>query len=167
METALSSPPAELSTEPQSPSTEVLGCVIYTAGGTNLIFSDTDDVDEVAAALEILRGIQVDRHRVVVCDATPFGHPVSMAYHELGRQCVQRGNADIVITFGRGRHDVALAARDAGLPLDKVVACCDATTAGDVVVELLSEGDTALLLGFNQQHSEAIQARLADSVPAS
>ena len=160
MQTTLRRAPQDRDCDREGTDVEVLGCEFCCTGGADLIFADATNSDELIAALEILRGFEVAGRRVVVCDATSFDHSRKMAFHELGREFVSRGQANLVITFGRGRHEVALAARDAGLATADVIACCDASSAGDVVLERLAPGDTALLLGIQERQSKALEERL-------
>ena len=61
---------------------------------------------------------------------------------------------------GNGGRDLAVGARDAGLPLGRVVVCRDEATARNVLGDSIHAGDTVLALGVNMEACQRLADRL-------
>ena len=66
----------------------------------------------------------------------------------------------MVIMCGHGGRDAALGARDAGLPLGRVVVCRDDATARNVLGDSVIAGDAVLALGINVDGAQRLADRL-------
>lgn len=127
--------------------TVVQGRVIA-ADGVSLMHVEAGRWQQIADALKLLRGFRATSRRVVLCDGSALeadGREISFA--DLGRAMVEAGNAELLICTGTGGRQVALAARDAGLPLSAVIVCSDTLSAGKVLLDRLLPGDMVLLVG--------------------
>jgi hypothetical protein len=66
----------------------------------------------------------------------------------------------MVVVYGFGARDLALAARDAGLPIGRVVVCRDEATARNVLGDSINAGDAVLALGIPADSCYKLAERL-------
>jgi len=114
--------------------------------GVSLVHATGRGLDELAAALEILRGFRATGRRVVLCDTSTL-----TPGRQTGRSLVEKGTAQAVVSCGTHGRDLAIGARDAGLDLGSVVVCRDVKAACEALVNQLGPGDTVLLWGVDQE----------------
>ncbi len=99
------------------------------------------------AALKSLRDFRAVRRRVVWCNPSDLTRTPNADLRVWGRKLVDLGHADMVIACGIGARELAIAARDAGLSIGRVVVCTDDATARNVLTDSIVAGDTILALG--------------------
>lgn len=113
------------------------------------------------AALDSLRQFRAAGRRVIWCDATELADSPHVDLHAWGARFVEDGQADAVIVSGHGARELATAARDAGLPVGRVVVCSDDPTARNLLNDSLIPGDTVLALGISAASCDKLAERLA------
>ena len=131
--------------------------VINTPGAT-ILHAPHTTAAAADVALKSLRGFKAARRRVVWCntsDLARHGDP-----HEWGEKLVASGGADMVVVCGGGAREMALAARDCGLPLGRVVVCRDEATARNVLGDSIAAGDAVLALAVDAQSCQRLAERL-------
>jgi len=135
--------------------THALSARLIAVEGISLIHVNGTTRDEIASALELLRGFRATGRRIVLCDTASM-----VAGRQLGRELVEGGNASTVVTCGAHGRDLAIGARDAGLDLSSVVVCRDAFAASEVLSCRLAPGDTVLMWGVGAKACELLVAGL-------
>lgn len=125
--------------------------------GMTLLCSTTTSRSEISSALELLRGFRATGRRIVLCDTTQL-----VAGKQLGREVVESGGANLLVSCGISGREVGIGARDAGLKLANVVVCSKATAAGQVLRKQLVPGDTLLLLGIDNKTCDKLASMLED-----
>ena len=113
--------------------------------GMTLLCASSTSRDETSAALDLLRGFRATGRRVVLCDTTPL-----VVGKQFGREVVETGDVDLLITCGISGREVGIGARDAGLPLASVVVCSKPAAGSQVLANQTAPGDTVLLLGMDR-----------------
>lgn len=111
-------------------------------------------------ALKNLRDFRAVRRRVVWCNPTELSRIPNADLRAWGRKLVDLGHADMVIACGTGARDVAIAARDAGLSIGRVVVCTDDATARNVLTDSIVAGDTILALGTTSESCYKLAERM-------
>ena len=66
----------------------------------------------------------------------------------------------MVVAHGAGARELAIAARDAGLALGRVVVCTDEITARNVLGDSIMDGDAILALGIPAESCYKLAERL-------
>jgi hypothetical protein len=66
----------------------------------------------------------------------------------------------MVIACGSGARELAVAARDAGLSISRVVVCTDDATARNLLTDSIVAGDTILALGATSESCYKLAERL-------
>jgi len=112
--------------------------------GITLLCANATSRQETAAALELLRGFRATGRRVVLCDTSRL-----VVGKQFGHEVVESGAAQILVSCGISGREVGIGARDAGLDLASVVVCSKPLACGQVLANLLTPGDTVLLLGID------------------
>ena len=112
------------------------------------------------AALKTLRDFRAVRRRVVWCNSTELSRIPSADLRAWGRKLVELGHADLVVACGTGARDLAIAARDAGLSIGRVVVCTDDATARNVLTDSIVAGDTILALGTSSESCYKLAERM-------
>jgi len=83
---------------------------------------------------------------------------------------VEQGGAELVVVCGTGGRDLAVGARDAGLPLGRVVVCRDEATARNVLGDSIAAEDAVLVLGIAtdgcQRLADRLESRFAKNLSA-
>jgi hypothetical protein len=111
------------------------------------------------AALLSLRGLKGARRRVVWCNSTQMVRtPVES--RSWGQKLVDQGGANMVVVCGAGAREIAVAARDAGLPIGRVVVCRDDATARNVLGDSIAPGDALLALSVDADSCQHLAERL-------
>jgi hypothetical protein len=132
--------------------------VINTPGAT-IFHTPQSTANAADAALKTLRGFKAARRRVVWCNATDLTRNTSDP-GKWGQRLVDQGGADMVVVCGVGAREIAIAARDAGLPLGRVVVCRDDATARNVLGDSMTPGDAVLALAVDAQSCQRLAERL-------
>lgn len=112
------------------------------------------------AALKTLRDSRAVRRRVVWCNPTELSRTPNADLRAWGRKLVDLGHADMVVACGVGARDLAIAARDAGLSIGRVVVCTDDATARNVLTDSIVAGDTILALGTSAESCYKLAERM-------
>lgn len=148
---AIGLPPLPLAAEP---------AVLVTVSGATLLHTPCCTPASAEAALKSLRGFRAFGRRVVWCNATELANTPRVDLRSWGRRFVELGNAQMVVLSGTGARDIAIAARDAGLPIGRVVVCVDDATARNVLGDSINAGDTVLALGIAADNCYKLATRL-------
>ena len=119
--------------------------------GVTLLCAKNMSRIESAGALKLLRGFRATGRRVVLCDTTHMA-----VGRQLGREAVESGAAQMLISCGISGREVGIGARDAGLDLSSVVVCSNPLSGGQVLVNQLRYDDTVLLLGVDDETCDEI-----------
>ena len=141
--------------------THALSARLIAVQGISLIHVNGSTREEISSALELLRGFRATGRRIVMCDTATL-----VAGRQLGRELVDAGTADTVITSGSSGRDLAIGARDAGLDLSNVVVCRDTTAASEVLTCRLVPGDTVLIWGVEPQVCDRLVTVLEKRYPS-
>lgn len=112
------------------------------------------------AALKSLRGFKTARRRIVWCNSTELVRTANQYAVDWGRKFVELGGADMAVVCGVGAREMAVAARDAGLSLGRVVVCTDDATARNVLGDSVAAGDVVLALGVSADSCQRLAERL-------
>jgi hypothetical protein len=128
--------------------------------GTTLLHAPNATPAAVEAGLKSLRGFRTNGRRVVWCNATELTRAPKVDLAAWGRKLVELGQANMVIMLGVGGRDMAVAARDAGLPIGRVVVCGDDVTARNLLGDSIRPGDAILALGIAADSCYKLAERL-------
>lgn len=134
---------------------------LLAAPGATILSSPRSTPAAAEAALDSLRKFRCAARRVIWCDATELANSPHVDLHSWGARFVEDGGADAVIVSGHGAREIATAARDAGLPVGRVIVCSDDPTARNLLNDSLIAGDTVLALGISGASCEKLAERLA------
>ena len=133
---------------------------IFPAQGVTLLQAKVRSEQDKLVAMRALSGFRAAGRRVVLCDTSSLGEEFRAVERQLGHALVQEGGAEVVVSCGTSAREVAIGARDEGLPLANVVVCSDDRSACEVLTNQMAPGDTVLLLGIEDD----IRARLVLSL---
>ena len=133
---------------------------VFPVGGVTLLQAKVNNEKEKNIALQSLRAFRAAGRRVVLCDTSCLAEGFRAVHRQLGHALVDQADAQVVISCGIAAREVAVGARDEGLPLANVVVCGDPKSACDVLKHQMMPGDTVLLLGIEDD----IRARLVLSL---
>jgi UDP-N-acetylmuramoyl-tripeptide--D-alanyl-D-alanine ligase len=101
------------------------------------------------AALELLREVDTSGERVIVCgDMAELGPESTQWHRQIGEEIVTRGGADRLIACGRHAEDVVVAAREAGMPAARAVACKELSETISFVRHAVKPGSAVLVKGL-------------------
>ena len=142
------------------PPATVAGPTLINVSGTTLLCEPTCTPAAADAALKSLRGFRAAGRRVAWCHPAELAHTPHADLRTWGRKLVDLGGAQVVVACGTGSRELALAARDAGLPLGRVVVCRDEATARNVLCDSIHIGDTILALGTTAESCYKLAERL-------
>lgn len=150
-----------------SPSTFALGpmpivepVALVKVSGATLMHVASATPATCEAALKTLREYRAIRRRVVWCNPTDLARTPRTDLRAWGRNLVELGHADMVVACGLGARELALAVRDAGLSIGRVVVCTDDATARNVLTDSIVAGDTILALGTTSESCYKLAERL-------
>jgi len=99
-------------------------------------------------ALEELRGLDHQGRRWIVCgDLCGPRWDNGIMHERIGADAVYLGDANGLVACGQFARNVALGARDAGLPLSRVVVCHHIREVSEALRRLVAPGDSVLVAG--------------------
>ncbi len=142
------------------PPTAPVNPATFTVSKTSLLHSPLCTPIAAETALKSLRGFRTAGRRVVWCNPTELCRAPSADLRAWGRKFVEQGGAQLVVVHGCGARDAAIAARDAGVPLGRVVVCTDESTARNVLSDSIMNGDAILALGIAAESCYKLAERL-------
>jgi hypothetical protein len=119
----------------------------FTVGNTTFVHHSCSAPISAEAALKTLRGFRTNGRRVVWCHSTELSRATGVDLRAWGRKFVDQGGAQMLVVYGAGSRELAIAARDAGLPIGRVIVCTDETTARNVLGDSIMDGDVLVALG--------------------
>ena len=132
---------------------------VITAPGVTILHAPHAAGLAADAALSSLRGLKGVRRRVVWCNSTQMIRTPAES-RAWGQKLVDQGGANMVVVSGAGAREIALAARDAGLPIGRVVVCRDDATARNVLGDSIAAGDALLALSIDAETCQRLAERL-------
>ncbi|MCC6492660.1 MAG: hypothetical protein IT424_06540 [Pirellulales bacterium] len=144
-------PPLPLASEP---------AVLVTVSGATLLHTPSSTPASAEAALKSLRGFRAVARRVVWCNCSELAAAPRVDLRLWGRRLVELGGAQMIVASGSGSREIAIAARDAGLPIGRVVVCPDDIVARNVLGDSINAGDTILALGVTADNCYKLATRL-------
>jgi hypothetical protein len=133
---------------------------LINVSGATLMHAPNCTPATAESALKTLRDFRAVRRRVVWCNPTELTRTPNADLQSWGRRLVDVGHADMVIACGVGARDLAIAARDAGLSIGRVVVCTDDMTARNVLTDSIVAGDTILALGTTAESCYKLAERM-------
>ncbi|HEX2034652.1 MAG TPA: UDP-N-acetylmuramoyl-tripeptide--D-alanyl-D-alanine ligase [Chloroflexota bacterium] len=119
--------------------------------------------DSARAALDVLANVE-GRRVAVLGDMLELGEFAPAAHREVGAYVP--GRAHVLLTVGPLARETARAAREAGLPPDRVIECGTAKEAISSVRHTLQAGDTILVKGSHGVRLETLVEALVQAFPA-
>jgi hypothetical protein len=128
--------------------------------GVTLLHTPHATAAAAEAALKSLRGFGTEGRRVAWCNPAELARTPATDVRSWGRRLVEMGGAELVVVFGSGGRDMAVGARDAGLPLGRVVVCRDEATARNVLGDSIAAEDVVLALGVGSDGCQRLADRL-------
>jgi hypothetical protein len=128
--------------------------------GITLLHTPQATATAFETALKSLRGFRTEGRRVAWCIPAELTRTPAADVRGWGRRLVEQGGAEMVVVFGAGGRDMALGARDAGLPLGRVVVCRDEATARNVLGDSIAADDVVLALGVGSDGCQRLADRL-------
>lgn len=142
--------------------------VIHTSRFTLINDAGDDRAETMRPALELLRDIQTNGRKIVVCGELDVASPVAAAAcHQVGEEIVSRCGADWLVAWGAQADELAHAARDAGLPAGRAVCCRNVRDGQTRLASLLGDGDVVLVKGDSASMRQLVAQLVAqnESVP--
>jgi hypothetical protein len=133
---------------------------LINVSGATLMHAPNCTPATAETALKTLRNFRAVRRRVVWCNPTELSRTPRADLQAWGRKLVDLGHADMVVACGAGARDLAIAARDAGLSIGRVVVCTDEATARNVLTDSIVAGDTILALGTTSESCYKLAERI-------
>lgn len=134
--------------------------VTFTIGRSALIHVPVATATAAEAALKTLRGFRALGRRVIWCNPADLTREPGADLRRWGRKFVEQGDGQLVVAHGAGARDLAIAARDAGLAIGRVVVCTDENTARNVLGDSMMDGDALLALGVPAESCYKLAERL-------
>ncbi len=128
--------------------------------GATLLVSSQANLAATEAGMKSLRGLRTSGRRVVWWNTSEMSRTAGVDLCQWGRRIVEEAGASLVVVCGVGGREVAVGARDAGLPLGRVVVCRDEATARNVLGDSIASGDTVLALGAGMEGCQRLCDRL-------
>lgn len=133
---------------------------LLTVRGTTLLHAPLCTPVVADAALKSLRGFRAPGRRIAWCNPTELSRTPRVDLAAWGRKFVEIGGAQMLVVYGAGSRELAVAVRDAGLPLSRVVVCRDDFTARNVLCDSINSGDAVLALGVTADSCYKLAERL-------
>jgi UDP-N-acetylmuramoyl-tripeptide--D-alanyl-D-alanine ligase len=124
-------------------------CKVLEIRDANII-SDSSTANPAAmrAALELLRDFDAPGRKIVVCgDMSGLDRNAALAHRRLGSQVVTVCGADMLIACGNYAGDVVAAARAAGMPQSRAIACRTPEDTLPYLGQTILPGDVVLVQG--------------------
>lgn len=134
--------------------------VLVTVAGATMLHTPCCTPACAETALKALRGFRAVARRVVWCNSSELAAAPRVDLRAWGRKLVELGGVQMAVLSGGGAREIAIAARDAGLPIGRVVVCPDEVTARNVLGDSLNPGDTLLALGISADNCYKLATRL-------
>jgi hypothetical protein len=132
----------------------------FTVGRTSLIHVPVATSATAESALKTLRGFRTAGRRVIWCNSTDLSREAGADLRRWGRKFVEQGGGQLVVVHGAGGRDLAIAARDSGLAIGRVIVCTDENTARNVLGDSVMDGDALLALGIPAESCYKLAERL-------
>jgi hypothetical protein len=133
---------------------------VLNANGYTMLLSEDSSPSAARTALKSLRGFRATGRRIVWCNSDQLQEAPNSDMESWGRRFAESAAASVVVISGAGAREAAVGAREAGLPLGRVIVCPDAATARNVVCDLVGPGDTLLALGWEVEDCRRLIDRL-------
>lgn len=114
--------------------------------------------DSADAALELLRGTAPSVRRVVWLHSD---NAIGAEGTEDWAAQLGTGDLGLLATSGCDGRQLAMAARDAGLPMSKVVVCRAESMAATVVADETAPGDQVFMIGVGENAAAELVRRIA------
>ncbi|MCR4414381.1 MAG: UDP-N-acetylmuramoyl-tripeptide--D-alanyl-D-alanine ligase [Thermoguttaceae bacterium] len=122
--------------------------VIELRGATVICDMNRPTAPAARDALAFLRDFDVPGRRIVVCgDIETSGESPVTVHRELGNLAVAWASADLLFAFGDHAGDMVAAARAAGMPASRAVACRSPEEILPRIAQTLVPGDVVLFKG--------------------
>jgi hypothetical protein len=134
--------------------------IAHNVAGVALIHSAAAGVAAAEAALKALRQNKASGRRIAWINSTELSRTSPADLRGWGRKTVEQGKAEMTVFSGTGARELALAARDAGLPIGRVIVCTDDAVARNLLCDSIKRGDAVLALGISSDSA----ARLTDRI---
>jgi hypothetical protein len=138
--------------------------------GATLLASPQATAAAAELALKSLRGFRTAGRRAAWWNCSELARTPGADLRSWGRRLVEQGGAELVVVCGTGGRDLAVGARDAGLPLGRVVVCRDEATARNVLGDSIAAEDVVLVLGVAgdgcQRLADRLESRFAKHLSA-
>ncbi len=150
--------PAEIAVALADFQPPVMRCQVTDAAGSKLI-DDSYNASPTAmrAALELLREVDAPGERVVVCgDMKELGSTSRQWHLRIGEETVTRCGADRLIACGDHAEDVVVAARAAGMPAARAIACKEVEETISFVRHAVQPGSAVLVKGSRAMGMERV-----------
>jgi hypothetical protein len=128
--------------------------------GATLLVAPHANAAAADGAVKSLRGFKTAGRRVAWCNLSELSRAPGADLRAWGRRLVEQGGAEMVVVCGTSGRDVAVGARDAGLPLGRVVVCRDEATARNVLGDSVAADDAVLALGIAREGCQRLADRL-------
>ncbi|MDI7248826.1 MAG: UDP-N-acetylmuramoyl-tripeptide--D-alanyl-D-alanine ligase [Bacillota bacterium] len=138
--------------------------VLHLGGFTLLNDAYNASPTSTSAALETLAGIAGRRRLAVLGDMLELGPRTVPGHQEVGRLAARLG-LDHLVTVGPLSRHLAAAAREEGMPGERVTCVDSAREAIPVLTGLLQEGDVVLVKGSRGMRLEQVVAALRERWP--
>ena len=133
---------------------------LLTVRGTTMLHAPSCTPAVADAALKSLRGFRTAGRRIAWCNPSELAKTPNVDLRAWGRKFVEQGGAQMLVVYGAGARDLALAARDAGLAIGRVIVCTDDVTARNVLGDSINPGDAVLALGITAESCYKLAERL-------
>jgi UDP-N-acetylmuramyl pentapeptide synthase len=142
------------------PSPRIEPATLVHVSGATLMHAANSSPASAEAALKTLRDARAVRRRVVWLNSSELARTPNADLRSWGRKLVDIGRAELVVVNGVGAREAAIAARDAGLAIGRVVVCLDEATARNVLTDSVAAGDTILALGTSAESCYKLAERM-------
>jgi hypothetical protein len=128
--------------------------------GATVMSTTESSPKQATLALKSLRGFRATGRRRVWVDSTELSQTPGVDLTHWGSRILELSRVDTLLVTGQGSHQLALAARDAGLSVSQVTVCQDHAVARNLLCDTIAAGDATLLLGINQESTNKVVERL-------
>ena len=143
------------------PSNSSTGPALIASAGVTLLHVDELSAAAMEAGLKALRSRPAESRRAAWCR---IALQQSFAAAELtawGKKMIAFAGVELLVTSGPGSRELAVAARDAGISLGRVIVCRDDALARNVLCDGLGPGDSVLALGVDADNCRKLAERLS------
>ncbi|HEX6960489.1 MAG TPA: hypothetical protein VF175_01370 [Lacipirellula sp.] len=133
---------------------------LLTVRGTTMLHAPSCTPAVAEAALKSLRGFRTTGRRIAWCNPSDLAGAAGVNWETWGQKFIELGHAQMLVATGAGSRELALAVRDAGLPIGRVIVCRDDVTARNVLGDSINPGDAVLALGIAADSCYKLAERL-------